>query len=66
MLARRRARRAYRFIESQIEQGRQAFIIYPLVEESEKVEAKAAVEEQRAPADGGLPDAASSACCTAA
>lgn len=37
--------RAYSFIKSQIEQGRQAFIICPLVEESEKIEAKAAVEE---------------------
>ena len=37
--------RAYRFIRSQIEKGHQAFIIYPLVEESEKVDAKAAVEE---------------------
>jgi len=39
--------RAHRFIESQIEQGRQAYVIFPLVEESEKIEAKAAVEEQR-------------------
>ncbi|MBM3123000.1 MAG: DEAD/DEAH box helicase, partial [Chloroflexi bacterium] len=39
--------RAHRFIDSQIDAGRQAFIIYPLVEESEKVEAKAAVEEQK-------------------
>lgn len=37
--------RAYRFIRSQLEKGYQAFIIYPLVEESEKVDAKAAVEE---------------------
>jgi ATP-dependent DNA helicase RecG len=37
--------RAYAFVRSQIEKGRQAFIICPLVEESEKVEAKAAVEE---------------------
>jgi ATP-dependent DNA helicase RecG len=37
--------RAYSFVRSQIEQGRQAFIICPLVEESEKVEAKSAVEE---------------------
>jgi ATP-dependent DNA helicase RecG len=37
--------RAYRFIHSQLEKGHQAFIIYPLVEESEKVDAKAAVEE---------------------
>ena len=38
--------RGYRFVESQIEAGRQAYFIYPLVEESEKVAAKAAVEEQ--------------------
>lgn len=37
--------RAYSFARSQIENGRQAFIICPLVEESEKVEAKSAVEE---------------------
>jgi len=37
--------RAYGFIRSQVEQGRQAFIICPLVEESDKVEAKSAVEE---------------------
>jgi ATP-dependent DNA helicase RecG len=39
--------RAYRFVASQLEAGRQAFIIYPLVEGSEKVEAKAAVDEHR-------------------
>jgi len=37
--------RAYSFLRSQVEEGRQAFIICPLVEESEKIEAKAAVEE---------------------
>ena len=37
--------RAYRFLRGQIEKGHQAFIICPLVEESEKIEAKAAVEE---------------------
>jgi len=37
--------RAYRFITAQLEAGRQAFVIYPLVEGSEKVEAKAAVDE---------------------
>lgn len=37
--------RAYRLIRSQVGEGRQAFIIYPLVEESEKSESKAAVEE---------------------
>ncbi len=37
--------RAYTFIKAQIEKGRQAFIICPLVEESDKIEAKAAIEE---------------------
>ncbi len=37
--------RAYVFIQSQVEQGRQAFIIYPLVEASDSVEARAAVDE---------------------
>ncbi|MEW6568295.1 MAG: ATP-dependent DNA helicase RecG [Chloroflexota bacterium] len=37
--------RAHAFIRSQIDVGRQAYIIYPLVEGSDKVEAKAAVEE---------------------
>ena len=38
--------RAYSFIQSQLDEGRQAFIIYPLVEESENVDAKAAMEEK--------------------
>ncbi len=37
--------RAYGFIRRQVQEGRQAFIIYPLVEESEVSEARAAVEE---------------------
>jgi ATP-dependent DNA helicase RecG len=37
--------RAYAFVRSQIEKGRQAFVICPLVEESEKIKAVAAVEE---------------------
>ena len=36
---------AYNFIRKQIKNGRQAFIICPLVEESEAVQAKAAVAE---------------------
>lgn len=36
--------RAYNFIVSQLEQGRQAFIVYPLVEESESTEAPAATK----------------------
>jgi len=37
--------RAYTLIRKQLEEGRQAFIIYPLVEESDKSDSKAAVEE---------------------
>jgi len=44
---RRSRERIYSFIESQVAQGRQAFIICPLVEESDRVEAKAAVAEHR-------------------
>jgi ATP-dependent DNA helicase RecG len=43
----RERERAYSFIHSQIEQERQAFIICPLVEESEKTEAKSAIEEHK-------------------
>ncbi len=39
--------RAYAFVRGQVEQGRQAFIICPLIEESEKIEAKAAVSEYK-------------------
>jgi ATP-dependent DNA helicase RecG len=39
--------RIYNLIRREVSEGRQAFIIYPLVEESEKLEAKAAVEEHQ-------------------
>ncbi len=43
---------AYAFLQAQVQQGRQAFVICPLVEESEAVEAKAAtVEYQRLKTD---------------
>jgi ATP-dependent DNA helicase RecG len=43
----RERERAYSFVRTQIDAGRQAFIICPLVEESDKIEAKAAVEEHK-------------------
>ncbi|HBG74058.1 MAG: ATP-dependent DNA helicase RecG [Chloroflexi bacterium GWB2_49_20] len=41
----RERERAYAIIRSQVEAGHQAFIVYPLVEESEKSELRAAREE---------------------
>ncbi len=37
--------RAYTLIRGQIKAGRQAFIVYPLIDESEKVDARAAVDD---------------------
>ncbi len=39
--------RAYSFIRRQVAEGRQAYLIFPLVEESDKIEAKAAVKEYK-------------------
>jgi ATP-dependent DNA helicase RecG len=35
---------AYGFVREQVQEGRQAYFVYPLIEESEKVDLKAAVE----------------------
>jgi ATP-dependent DNA helicase RecG len=37
--------RAFTLLRGQVQDGKQAFIIYPLVEESEKIDAKAAVDD---------------------
>jgi ATP-dependent DNA helicase RecG len=48
--------RAYTYIRRQLTEGRQAFIICPLVEESDKLEAKAAVDEHRFLQEQVFPD----------
>ena len=48
--------RAYDFIRRQVVQGRQAFLIFPLVEESAKIEAKAAVAEHARLQEKEFPD----------
>ncbi|NIN63769.1 MAG: ATP-dependent DNA helicase RecG [Anaerolineae bacterium] len=52
----RERERAYSFLHSRVEESEQAFIICPLIEESEKIEAKAAVEEHRRLRDEVFPD----------
>ncbi|MCA9913621.1 MAG: ATP-dependent DNA helicase RecG [Anaerolineae bacterium] len=44
MLAPVARERAFQFIEQQLEEGRQAFIVHPLVEVSDKIEARSAIE----------------------
>ena len=48
--------RAYTLVRSQIKSGRQAFIIYPLIEESDKIEARAAVDDHETLSKEIFPD----------
>ncbi|NLF02744.1 MAG: ATP-dependent DNA helicase RecG [Anaerolineales bacterium] len=48
--------RAYHFVRSQVAKGRQAFIICPLVEGSDKIEAKSAIEEYQRLRQSVFPD----------
>lgn len=52
----RERNRAYNFIRSQVEEGFQAFIIFPLVEGTDKVQTKAAVDEHAEIQDGIFPN----------
>jgi ATP-dependent DNA helicase RecG len=48
--------RVYGFIREQVAEGRQAYIVYPLVEESEKVELRAATAEFQRLSERVFPD----------
>jgi len=48
--------RAYTLIRTQIKAGRQVFIIYPLIEESDKIEARAAVDDHETLSKEIFPD----------
>ena len=45
----------YAFVERELEAGRQAYVVYPLVEESDKLELRAATEEHRRLSDEVFP-----------
>ena len=53
----------YELVRAQLEEGRQAYVVYPLIEESEKVDLKAATEMADTLAQDVFPDTASR-CCT--
>ena len=44
LLSEQEKRKVYDFLRAQVKEGRQGYIVYPLVEESEKMDLKAAVE----------------------
>ena len=48
--------KGYKFIHDRVDEGRQAFIICPLVEESEKIISRAAIEEHRHLSQNIFPD----------
>jgi ATP-dependent DNA helicase RecG len=48
--------RVYEFIRSEVQNGRQAYLVYPLVAESEKVDLKAATAEYKRLADEVFPE----------
>jgi ATP-dependent DNA helicase RecG len=52
----RERERLYSFLRREVKEGRQAFIVYPLVEESEKLDVGAAVEEHKRLSEEVFPD----------
>ncbi len=53
-------------VRRELEAGRQAYVIYPLVEESEKIDLKAATEMADTLSQQVLPGVHASGCCTVA
>ncbi len=56
VLQRKERERAFSFIRAQVEKGHQAYIVYPLVEDSARVEARSAVSEYERLRDEVFPD----------
>ena len=52
----RERERLYSFLRREVKEGRQAFIVYPLVEESDKLDVGAAVEEHKRLSEEVFPD----------
>lgn len=52
----RQSRNAYAFVREEVAKGRQAFIVFPLVEESETIDAKSAVAEHERLSRDVFPD----------
>jgi len=52
LVAEKNRAEAFAFVRNELDAGRQAFVVFPLVEESEKLEAKAATQECERLAEG--------------
>jgi ATP-dependent DNA helicase RecG len=48
--------KVYEFMQSEVKKGRQAFFIFPLIDESEKISGKAATEEHKRLSEKVFPD----------